>query len=170
MPITPELDEEGYRREKAICDRAQAHAERIMRGGNLSEHRSRNYLTADEADHPDYKACNNEMRGRVEQYEVLTDPPEKLFAYIGTPKRNGMGIDRVVGQTYPVTTWPGNVLGYATRGSSWRVNSYLGSHMHQFYAKIAGREYTGRGFGEGMCIRLRETAASKRARQANETV
>lgn len=33
-------------------------------------------------------------------------------------------------------------------------------------ARIAGREYTGRGFGEGMCVSLRETAASKRKRGA----
>lgn len=87
---------------------------------------------------------------------------EKIVAYIGAPKGNGMGCDRVIGQSWAVTDWHGNAIGNATRGAMWRVNSYLGSHMAQWYARIDGREYTGRGFGEGMSIVLRETAESKR--------
>lgn len=97
----------------------------------------------------------NAMLGKVEQYDVINNPPETLVAYVGKP--NG-------GATYPITTWTGDILGYATKGATWRVNSYIGSHMSQFYARIAGREYTGRGFGAGLSIVLRETAQSKRAR------
>ena len=156
--------EADYQRERAICDKARAYAESIMANGTGK--RVRNYLTAEEAAHPDYAACDNAMRGRVERYEILRDMPEVIFAYIGEGKRNGVGVDRISGQSYPVTTWTGDVLGNATRGRGWRVNSHMGTHMYQFYARINGREYTGRGFGSGMCIRLKETAASKRARSA----
>lgn len=116
-------------------------------------------------DTPDNAACDNDMRGRVEQYEILRDLPDVIYAYIGTANQNGMGLDRTYGQTWPVSVWTGRPIGYATRGAGWRVNSFMGSHMYQFYARIGGREYTGRGFGEGMCIRLKETAASKRNRE-----
>lgn len=161
--ITSILTTEQYATERAICDRARAYADSIMRptGG-----KTRNYLTAEEALHPDYAACDNAMRGRVEKYEILTNPSERLLAYIGKRRANGMGVDREIGASYPVTTWTGDVIGSATVGASWRVHSYVGSRMFQFHAHIAGREYTGRGFGEGMCVSLRETAASKRKRGA----
>lgn len=155
--MKPTLTKERYAIERAIVDKAEAYRQRVTGG-------KRNYLTAEETAHPDYSACNNEMRGRVEQYEILTDPPEKFVAYIGEGNKNGMGCDRIVGQSYPVTTWAGTKLGIATKGASWRVYSRWGTHMHQFYARITGREYTGRGFGPGMSIVLRETAESKRAR------
>lgn len=157
------ISPETYAIERAICDKAHAYGESIMAPQGK---RVRNYLTAAEAAHPDYVACDNAMRGRVEQFEILRDLPETVFAYIGQPNRNGMGVDRILGQTYPVTVWTGLPIGFATMGSQWRVNSHLGSHMAQFYARIGGREYTGRGFGSGMCIALRETAESKRARNA----
>lgn len=154
------IDRETYYRERALCDKAMRYLERIQ------EREGRDYITAEEAARPDYSACDNEMRGRVEQFEILHNPPERLVAYIGNANRNGMGCDRTAGQTYPVTVWTGRPIGYATRGRGWRVNSFHGSRMFQFYARIAGREYTGRGFGEGMCISLRETAESKRKRGA----
>lgn len=106
----------------------------------------------------------NEERGKLEQYDIVTSPPYVIFAYVGDSLKNGMGIDREVGCTYPITTWTGDPIGFASIGSKWRVNSFMGSHLHQFYAVIAGREYTGRGFGSGMCVRLKETAESKRKR------
>lgn len=89
---------------------------------------------------------------------------ESIVAYIGKPKGNGIGVDRVLGQSWHVTDWQGNVLGNATKGATWRVQSYVGTYMSQWYARINGREYTGRGFGEGMSVVLRETAASRKAR------
>lgn len=85
-----------------------------------------------------------------------------IVAYIGKAKGNGMGCDRILGQSYTVTNWKGKVIGNATKGSTWRVNSYIGTYMSQFYAKIDGKEYTGRSFGVGMSIVLKETAKSKR--------
>ena len=89
-----------------------------------------------------------------------------IIAYIGKANRNGMGCDRIIGQSYDVTDWHGNKIGFATRGASWPVNSYMGGTMSQYYARIDGREYTGRSFGEGMYIKLRPTAAQLRKERA----
>lgn len=133
------LDHETYLRERAICDKADAYARATMtkRGPHC------NYLTADETEHPDYAACSNAMRGRVEQYEILTNPPERFTAYVG--ERDGKRV---------ITTWTGDLLGYVTTSPTWKGR--------QLYATIAGRHYTGRFNGMGMWINLRETAASKR--------
>ena len=93
-----------------------------------------------------------------------------IYAYIGSGRRDGMGCDRLAAQSYPLQTWQGEQIGVAFMGEGWRVNSWIGSRMHQIYAYSRGedgllREYTGRGFGEGMAVTLRETAASKRARE-----
>lgn len=149
--MKPVLNETQYKIERAICDKAQAYAERIMSEGGTK--RARNYLTRDEAMHPDYVACDNDMRGRVEQYEILTSLPGSFIAYLG--------------DNNAATVWTG--LRLSTDGictASWRVRSYTGSHMYQHLFTIGGRKYTGRGFGKGMCIVLRETAASKRKRNA----
>ena len=90
---------------------------------------------------------------------------DNFVAFIGKPDNNGLGCDRVVGQTYAVTDWHGHRFCSATKGSTWPVNSRIGSHMSQWYTRHNGREYTGRGFGEGMSIVFRETAASKRQRK-----
>lgn len=162
MPIET-IDAETYQRERAICDAAAEYARQVM----ATRGKRCNYLTAEEAAAPVYAACTNEMRGRVEQFELLRDLPETIVAYMGRGQRNGMGVDRISAQTYPVTVWTGLPIGYATCGSTWRTpGSYVSSTMSQFYATIGGREYTGRGAGEGMAIVLRETAESRRKRSA----
>lgn len=142
------IDLATYERERAICDKAAAYWE-----ANATHGRGGSSMSAEPAAHPDYAACDNDMRGRVEQYEILRDVPAEIFAYIGNYE---------IGKGYPVQVWTGRPIGYASKGATWRVDSYIGLHMSQFYARIGGREYTGRGFGEGLCIRLRETAASAR--------
>ena len=155
--MQPELTPKQYAIERAICDTAEAYRARVAVG--------RNWLSAEEAAHPDYAACNNDMRGRVEQFELLRDLPERIVAYLGTPPAGQLDP-----HAFPVTTWTGNPLGVARRGwTSWRPpNSHI-ANMAQYYATIGGREYTGRGQGSGMCIALKETAASKRKRQAQES-
>ena len=91
---------------------------------------------------------------------------DSFGAYIGKPQGNGMGCGGIVAQSWDVTDWQGNKLCNATQGASWRVNSYIGTTMSQWYCRKAGREYTGRGFGQGMSIVFRETAESAR-RHAN---
>jgi hypothetical protein len=113
--------------------------------------------------HPDYRAVDNGMRGRVAQYETLTNPPARLVAYVGRTLGDGMGVDKH-GSTSrrDLTLWTGDAIGTCQLGRGWKVRSWIGSRMYQIHARIAGHEYTGRGFGEGMAVVLRETAASKR--------
>lgn len=80
MQIQP-IDEATYRAERALCDAAAAYAARIMREGG--DKRRRNYMTKEEAAAPVYAACNNDMRGRVEQFELLRDMPARFSAYLG---------------------------------------------------------------------------------------
>lgn len=158
MTIKPKLSPDEYKSARAVVDKADAYWQQVTGG-------KRNWISREEAEHPDYAAASNDLRGRVEQYEILTNPPERLVAYIGTlthEERNRTNVASL--RRYTVIVWTGEQIGTATQGAKWRVNSWIGSHMAQYYATIAGREYTGRGLGEGMCISLRETAASKRKR------
>lgn len=147
------LTESEYVRERAIVDTAAAYWNRVAP--------NRTYLTAEEAAHPDYAACGNAMRGRVEQYEILTDPPERFTAYVSS---DGLKL----------TTWTGGYLGRATLGHGWTWPPGYGARLHQIYAYVVGadgvrREYTGRGQGAGMYVNLRETAESRRKRATKET-
>jgi hypothetical protein len=155
--ITPE----EYAVERALVDKAEAIKRALWegweRGGMVPE-----VVTS----HPDYRAINNVMRGRVEQYELLTNTPESFVAYVGRDRRDGMGIDRAVGSGHDLTTWAGDVVGTIRLGSGWRVRSVMGSRMYQAYARVNGRDFTGRTFGEGTSVVLRETAASKRRHAA----
>lgn len=151
------IDAATYATERAICDKALAYWAANTSSGRRS-------MSAELAAHPDYAACDNAMRGRVEQYETLSAPPESLVAYVGAAEPNGMGIDRLHGRTYPLTVWTGDAIGYCTLPTKWR-SGY--SDMFQIYAWIRGkdgveREYTGRGQGVGMAVSLRLTAEHKR--------
>ena len=142
MTIKAKLNETQYGIERAICDKAEGYRKRITLG-------KRNYLTTEEINHPLYKACNNEMRGRVEQYEILRDLPETIVAYID--------------DNYAATTWTGLKLSHdGICTGEWSINSYSKLTMEQYRYEIGNREYTGRGMGKGMVIILRETANSKR--------
>ena len=93
---------------------------------------------------------------------------DTIVAYVGKPIGDGLGLDRFGSRSRRVLTdWYGNQIGFCFSRKSWPVRSYIGSRMYQFYATIGGREYTGRSFGEGMSIVLRETADSKRKAAAN---
>ena len=162
MTIQPALTPEGYATERAICDRATEVLRTLApdvykRGGAVPE-----AVTS----HPDYLACDSAMQGRVGQFELLTDTPAAFVAYVGAYLKDGMGVDRTYGAGYALTVWTGDRIGRVTLGAGWRVNSYVGSRMYQAYATVNGREFTGRTFGEGMSVTLRETAASKRKRGA----
>lgn len=115
--------------------------------------------------------ADNAMRSRVERYRLYTETPFEFVAYIGKPMSNGMGLERQLGQTYAVTTWTGDVICYATLGSSWRTYSRYGSNnrQYQFYCLLNGREYTGRNAGVGMAIRFKETAQSRKGWRWNSS-
>lgn len=81
---------------------------------------------------------------------------EQLIAYVGAPIGDGMGCDRSgpTSRRY-LTDWHGNKLGTCYLSASWPVRSYIGDRMYQIYATVNGQEFTGRGFGETMVVRLR---------------
>ncbi len=88
-----------YEHERAICDKAAAYVDQFRgRNGWAS-------LTPEQAAHPDYAACDNDMRGRVEQWELLRDLPEKFCAYLSS-------------DCSKVTVWTGGELGAAWVTSS----------------------------------------------------
>ena len=149
------LSPEQYAIERAICDKAQAF-------WNVNATFSKNgwsSLSAELAQHPDYAACDNAMRGRVEQYEILRDLPEQLTAYVSSEQtREQRDATNYIACRRYVTTWTGDILGECYLGSGWPVRSFIGPRMYQATAWIGGREYTGRTFGPGMCINLRLTA------------
>lgn len=142
-PISPAL----YAVERAVCDKANAY---------WSANATGNSMSAELAAHPDYAACDNAMRGRVEQHEILRDLPEEIGAYIGS-------IDNV----RVVTGWTGLPLGIARLVSTWRQNY---TTMHSYVAVIGGVEYRGRGHGDGMLVRLRMSAEGKRRKAFAESM
>lgn len=143
MSITT-ISSASYAVERAICDRAAATLERLW-----PDHAQGGAIPADVTQHLDWQACNNDMRGRVEQYKLIHNTPDRLTCYLDSNLRPCVWTGRLL------STQPAHVA------SRWRVNSHVGSHMHQFYVWIAGRQFTGRSFGAGWCINLTETAESK---------
>lgn len=144
--MKPVLTAERYAIERAICDKAEAYRKRVA---VLPNGKPRNYLTAAEAQHPDYAACDNAMRGRVEQYELLTNPPERFTAYISSKPVE-----------HRITTWCGDELGTAMCMSTWRTpRSFVSSTLSEWHVMMAGRKYVGRSAGHGMAINLRRVKA-----------
>lgn len=152
------IDAQTYQEYRAIVDRANAYIDTIppSRDGWRT-------ISAEAAKHPDYAACNNDIRGKVEQYELLTDTPEAFTAYLQLPTGR-FDTNYLTAQPFDVTIWTGAKIGTARMTARWKVNSFMGTHMHQFEATVSGRKFTGRSFGHGCMINLRETAASARTR------
>ncbi len=128
------MTQEQYFAERAIVDRAEAYRRRIAP--------NRNWISAEEAAHPDYSACDNAMRGRVEQYEVLRDLPDRLVAYVGQDDRT-------------VTVWTGDVIGTAEpQPATWRPR-WDSARRRYYRVRIGTRRYVGQSEGAGSYIRLR---------------
>lgn len=126
-----------YERERAICDKANAYIDKFRgKNGWVS-------IPTGMQHPPYYSACDNAMRGRVEQFEILRDLPAKFSAYLSSDGKH-------------ITCWPGNVL-----GSAWAISSRpAGGSVYscRYYygrANIAGKLYAWQGFGEGMLCHLR---------------
>ena len=72
--------------------------------------------------------------------------------YIEAYVINSAGYLRV-GQRVSIQDWHGEQLGTAWVTGRWRINSFLGTHMHSFRVTLPdGREYNARGLGAGMSI------------------
>ena len=80
----------------------------------------------------------------------------------GSPER--------VGSRHTLETFDGKVIGTCQLKSSWAMPlSFTGSRMYSVRAVVKGREYHGKGFGQGMSIYLRPTAAARRLAELEAT-
>lgn len=111
----------------------------------------RNSLTMEEAQHPDYLGCTQEMTSLVEQYDRINNPPDRLIAYVGKDDQGRP----------TATTWMGDPLSvYGRETSKWRTpRSFVSKHMRSYEFHIGGRVYHGRCGGEGLSIRLKARKA-----------
>lgn len=130
------IDAATYAAERAICDKAAAYAEQFrQRNGWI-------VIPADAAKHPDYAACDNAMRGRIELYELHRDKPERFSAYVVD---NG-----------EIATWPGDVIGKVTHrstlGTGWTWRSIT-------VRTAWGVTYRGREYASMQLVSLRRIAA-----------
>jgi hypothetical protein len=129
--------QQDYDRERAIADKAQAYWQ-----ANATHGRNGSSMSAELAAHPDYAACDNAMRGRLERFEIFRDKPERLFAYLSS-------------DCSAVTVWTGDILGTVSMGRPYRSN--MGDKRYPFRTRIAGADYSGIGYGGGgMHARLRK--------------
>lgn len=131
------LSASEYQTARTICDKAEevlrAKWPAWAKGGAIPQE-----VTSD----PAWQACTNELRGAVEQFEILRDMPNRIFAYLDSDMRQ-------------ITVWTGKPIGKVTRVTGqWRINSFLSGHMFAFRATINGVAYYGRGMGGGMYCRL----------------
>lgn len=142
--------ETDYQRERAICDKAEAYARATMAG-------KRNYLTKEECAHPDYAACNNDMRGRVETYELHRDKPDAFCTYVqeSTPaQRQQTNVEAC--RRRSVTTWVGNVLGNVTHTGAWVRSGFGGAKWRPVvFVSEWGRTYYGREYNTMQLVRFR---------------
>lgn len=141
MNVQP-IDAATYERERALCDKAAAYAEQFrQRNGWI-------VIPADAAAHPDYAAAGNDMRGRVEQFELLRDLPDSFCAYASE------------GQ---VSVWTGLPLGRLEWRSSRPNSGYVSSRYYYGRAWVGGREYSVQGNGDGMMCRMKAIKGRNRA-------
>lgn len=136
-----------YRRERALIDADNAWRELAM-----AENGPRaNFITAEQNKRKPrrLRAVDNEMRGRVEQFELLRDLPDQFTAYLESGKPDGQGA------RLAVTCWPGNPLGYAVVHTVGQRRNWHGERQRYGRAWINGREYSWQGQGAGMYARFR---------------
>lgn len=90
------------------------------------------------SDIPDnLKHVSNDMRGKVEQYEFLHNPPDKYFLYYSERPINDRGSFQTWG-----TTWNGEILGRIHTGKEWRDN-FGGKRVSFIMSGINGLTYHG---------------------------
>lgn len=114
-----------------------------------------NYVTAEQSKaKPKRLRCvDNDMRGRVEQFEILRDLPESFCAYLDC------GPDGI-GARLAVTCWPGNPLGYAVVHTVAKRGNQWGERQRYGRAVIGGKVYRWQGQGAGMFARFRAVKGS----------
>lgn len=132
-----EYSQADYEHERAICDKAKAY----WKANATFSKSGWSSMSAELSAHPDYAVCTNEMRGRVERFEIFRDKPNRIFAYLSHDLKN-------------VNTWTGDNLGTVSMGTPYRSN--FGDMRYPFQTVIAGKRYAGTGYGGAdMYCRLR---------------
>ena len=95
-----------------------------------------------------------EQHGAIEVGIVVHEGRE--FSALGSVI-DGERIAAYLGKDGQLTKWNGEVLGTYRITRTWRTpRSYVSSTMHQVYATVNGKTYTGRSAGEGMLFRGKE--------------
>lgn len=106
----------------------------------------------------------NEQRGKLEQFEIWRDKPERLFAYVSfhereiasrysEAKRQARDV-RAYDQAR-VHVWTGEPLGFGMCGKVWRSN--MGDRRASVSVMIAGERYSGTAYIDaGDYCRLRK--------------
>ncbi len=129
--------ESDYDREKAICEKAEQYFNAYCsydKGGWRS-------LSAELAKHSDYTSCDNDMRGRIEAFELIRDKPERFSAYV-TDKPE-------------IMTFPGNILGTITYRGKWNYGGFNCKWRQIVMRSIWGKVYYGREYNTMQLIRFR---------------
>lgn len=135
-----------YRRERQLVAADHEWSRRVMRENGLRA----NFITAEQnARKPKrLKTVDNNMRGRVEQFEILRDLPDRFTAYMGC------GSDHA-GAIVEIGVWTGNVLGRGQIRSIGPRKGWTGERQRYGRVRIGGRLYAFQGPGAGMYCRLR---------------
>jgi hypothetical protein len=137
------LTPEQHAIERAICDRAEAYARRTMASHGLRCCS----ISAEEAKHPDYAACNNAMRGRVEFFELHRDKPEAVSLYVSG---GGHHIGKPI-----ITTWVGHRVDTKVTTGPWQRNN-MGARWRLVRMTAAwGGEYSGREYDSRQLVNFR---------------
>lgn len=131
--ITPQLAS-GIRRR---CERYAAWAEQFRQPNGWT------VIPAEQVKRAPVKVTNEE-RGKLEQYDIWTKPPERLFCYV-SPLNDG----RV-----KATVWTGDPLGFGNWGDEYRDN--FGGRRRSVSVIVAGYHYHGTAYtSAGDYARLR---------------
>lgn len=164
---TPQiLTEDEYKDLRAKEDKNMEWVRRVCpKGGALPER---------PAEVPD---IGNANRSLLEVYEWMKTPPDRYFVYVSlTDKEPAPRTEHTQGRTIHnvrndsgrkgnATTWTGDVLGSVQCGREWR-DSFGGTRVPITVFGNNGRTYTGTYYkSSGSYARIRETAASKKARE-----
>ncbi len=113
----------------------------------------RNYVAIGETVDPDFAICDNTMRGRVEQFEILRDLPDRFTAYLANDYSDH------VGALIPVMVWTGDRLGTAFVRSIGKRANMFGERQRYGRATVKGVEYSWQGPGAGMYAHFRKMKA-----------
>lgn len=138
--------EKDYKRERKLVTADMEWSRNAMRENGLHA----NYITAEQlARKPKrLQVVDNDMRGRVDQFEILRNLPDHFTAYMGC------GPDHV-GAMVDIGVWAGNPLGRGQIRTIGPRKGWSGDRQHYGRVTIGGKLYSFQGPGAGMYCHLR---------------